>query len=58
MDRATLRELSIAHKQPEGEMTANRLPAPAEPFYMTMRIFGPEESVMNDEWEPPAVQKT
>ena len=47
----------IQHAQPEGEKAANWLPAPAEPFYMCMRIYGPEERVMNNEWAPPAVQK-
>jgi hypothetical protein len=46
----------IQHAQPEGEKAANWLPAPAEPFYMCMRIYGPEERVMNNEWAPPAVQ--
>jgi len=47
----------VQHEQPEGEKAANWLPAPAEPFYLAMRIYRPEESVMNGEWEPPAVQK-
>jgi len=46
----------IQHEQPEGEKAANWLPAPDAPFYMCMRIYGPEESVMNNEWEPPAVE--
>jgi hypothetical protein len=48
----------IQHEQPEGEKVANWLPSPAEPFYMAMRIYGPEERVMKNEWSPPAVQKT
>jgi hypothetical protein len=47
----------IQHEQPEGEKAANWLPAPAEPFYLAIRIYGPEESVMSDEWEPPPVMK-
>ena len=47
----------IQHEQPKGEKAANWLPAPAEPFYMAMHIYGPEESVMTGEWAPPAVQK-
>ena len=50
-------KIYIQHEQPEGEKAANWLPAPAEPFYMCIRIYGPEESVMSGEWEPPAVQK-
>jgi hypothetical protein len=48
----------IQQEQPEGDKAANWLPAPAAPFYMAMRIYGPEESVMSGEWAPPAVQKT
>ena len=30
----------------------------AEPFYMAMRNYGPQEPVpLNDEWEPPAVER-
>ena len=47
----------LQHEQPDGEKAANWLPAPAEPFYMQMRIYGPQELVLNDEWEPPPVQK-
>lgn len=45
------------HEHPEGEKAANWLPAPAESFYMFVRIYGPEERVMSGEWVPPAVQK-
>jgi hypothetical protein len=48
----------IQHEQPEDEKAANWLPAPAESFYMAMRIYGPEERVMSGEWYPPAVTKT
>jgi hypothetical protein len=48
----------IQHEQPEGEKVANWLPAPAAPFYMALRVYGPEERVMKNEWSPPAVQKT
>ena len=47
----------IQHKQPEGKMAANWLPAPADEFYLAMRIYGPKESVMNNDWAPPAVEK-
>ena len=29
----------------------------AEPFYMAMRNYGPQEPVLNDEWETPAVER-
>ncbi|MBC8489174.1 MAG: DUF1214 domain-containing protein [Bacteroidetes bacterium] len=47
----------IQHEQPEGDKAANWLPAPAEPFYLAMRIYGREEIVMNNEWALPAIVK-
>jgi hypothetical protein len=47
----------IQHEQPEGEKAANWLPAPAAPFYMCLRVYGPEERVMNGEWAPPPVKR-
>ena len=39
------------------DLVANWLPAPAAPFYLTIRVYGPEESALNNEWVPPPVQK-
>lgn len=47
----------IQHEQPEGKKAANWLPAPAEPFYLVIRIYGPEESVLSGEWAPPPVKR-
>ena len=47
----------IQHEVPAGDAAANWLPAPAAPFYLTMRVYGPEESALNGEWVPPPVQK-
>ncbi len=47
----------IQNEQPEGNKAANWLPAPADEFYLAMRIYGPKESVMNNEWKPSAVEK-
>ena len=38
----------IQHKRPEGKKAANWLPAHAEPSYLAMRIYGPEERVINN----------
>jgi hypothetical protein len=40
-----------------GWTVATWMPTSTEPFYMAMRIFGPEARAMNDEWEPPPVNK-
>lgn len=47
----------IQHEKPEGAKSANWLPAPAEPFYLAMRVYGPEERVLSGKWIPPAVMK-
>ena len=49
--------IHIQHEQPESDMAADWLSAPAEPFYALMGIHGPEESVMIGEWAPPLVMK-
>lgn len=48
----------IQHEAPKDkEQKANWLPAPNEPFYLVLRIYGPEETAMNGTWEPPAIVK-
>ena len=47
----------IQNKKPEDKKVTNWLPAPADEFYLIMRIYGPKESVMNGTWAPPAVIK-
>jgi hypothetical protein len=48
----------IQHQAPENKgQRANWLPAPNEPFYLTLRIYGPKETAMNGTWEPPAIEK-
>jgi hypothetical protein len=36
---------------------SNWLPAPDEPFYLLMRIYGPSESVLSGKWTPPPVER-
>lgn len=47
----------IGNKTPAAG-TDNWLPAPAAGFNIMMRIYGPEEAVLNGSWTPPAVVKT
>jgi hypothetical protein len=48
----------IQHQAPENKaQKANWLPAPDEPFYLTLRIYGPKESAMNGTWAPAAIEK-
>lgn len=48
----------ILHEAPKDkQQSANWLPAPSEPFYLVLRIYGPEESALNGTWQPPGVKK-
>lgn len=37
---------------------ANWLPAPDEPFYLVLRVYGPDTAAMDGSWQPPAIVKS
>ncbi len=43
-------------RSPGKEFEANWLPAPAHPFYLVMRLYGPEPAALEGNWTPPALQ--
>jgi hypothetical protein len=46
---------SAQHKQPQDAAEqANWLPAPEGPFYLTLRIYSPEQAALDGTWTPPA----
>lgn len=48
----------IQHDSPSKEdEKSNWLPAPDEPFYLMLRVYGPEPSALDGSWEPPGVVK-
>jgi hypothetical protein len=48
--------ITIQHAQPQDAAEqANWLPAPAGPFYLTMRIYWPEQAALERTWNPPPV---
>jgi len=48
----------IQHEQPQDVAEqANWLPAPDGPFYLTMRIYWPEQAALDGTWTPPQVRK-
>ncbi len=48
--------IHIQHAEPESDAgRANWLPAPAGPFYLTLRLYLPEPAAMDGTWEPPPV---
>lgn len=50
-------DIYIQHDSPGTEKESNWLPAPQEPFNLVMRLYSPEQSVIDGSWVPPAVQK-
>ena len=47
--------LLVQKDSPGGEMESNWLPAPDGPFYMVMRLYGPEADALDGAWTPPPV---
>lgn len=50
--------LHIGKDSPGSELESNWLPAPDGPFYLVMRLYGPEQAALEGSWAPPAVVKT
>ena len=49
--------LHIAKESPGGDLESNWLPAPDGPFYMVLRLYGPEPEALAGKWTPSALQK-
>jgi len=50
-------DIYLQAETPGEDLEANWLPIGSEPFQLMLRIYMPEESVVNLEWKPPAVTK-
>lgn len=50
-------DLYIQHDAPGGAKDANWLPAPAGEFNLSLRLYWPEDPILNHQWIPPAVTK-
>lgn len=50
--------LYVQSTPPSEDKMSNWLPAPKEVFSLYIRCYWPEESVLNDSWNPPAVKKS
>jgi hypothetical protein len=48
-------DLYIQHDSPAQDKAANWLPAPAGDFNLSLRLYWPEEAILNHKWVPPAV---
>jgi hypothetical protein len=50
-------DLYFQHESPGKDKEANWLPAPAGPFNLTMRLYGPKSEALTGKWDPPAVTR-
>lgn len=49
--------LYIAKDSPGPERISNWLPAADGPFYMVLRLYGPETEALEGKWTPPVLRK-
>jgi len=49
--------IHLQHGSPGPDKKNNWLPAPNEPFYVVLRIYGPSEKVLNGQWMPPPLER-
>ncbi|MGI9626718.1 MAG: DUF1254 domain-containing protein, partial [Longimicrobiales bacterium] len=49
--------LHISKDSPGKDLEPNWLPAPDGPFYLVMRLYGPEKAALEGEWTPPPLEK-
>jgi hypothetical protein len=47
----------LQHKSPGADKESNWLPAPDGPFALALRIYWPEQGVLDGKWEPSAIKK-
>jgi hypothetical protein len=50
-------DLYFQNESPGEDLEANWLPAPKEPFNLTMRLYAPKSDALTGKWNPPPVQR-
>jgi hypothetical protein len=50
-------DLYFQNESPGPDAEANWLPAPKEPFTLTMRLYAPKSAALTGKWNPPPVTK-
>lgn len=48
----------LQHASPGADKEANWLPAPDGPFALALRIYWPDQAILDGEWEPSAIRKS
>lgn len=47
----------IQHESPGSDKESNWLPAPDGPFALALRIYWPEQVILDGKWEPAPIKK-
>jgi hypothetical protein len=47
----------VQHKSPGPDKESNWLPAPDGPFVLALRIYWPEQDILDGKWQPSAIEK-
>jgi hypothetical protein len=47
----------VQHKSPGPDKESNWLPAPDGPFVVGLRIYWPEQDILDGKWQPSAIEK-
>jgi len=50
-------EIVIQHRPPPASADRNWLPAPPGSFNLTLRLYWPEQAVLEGRWQPPAIER-
>lgn len=50
-------DLYVQHESPGKEQESNWLPAPADGFILMLRLYWPEQAILEGKWTPPLIKK-
>jgi hypothetical protein len=54
---AIMQACALAQDLPGKDLESNWLPSPDGPFYLVIRLYGPETKALEGKWTPPKVKK-
>jgi hypothetical protein len=50
-------DIYFQNQNPEPEKESNWLPSGVDPLNLTIRLYWPEETILNGTWRPPALER-